>query len=685
MLVNDSGVKDSVKGGSRRDFLRKMAFGVAAATGASSLQASATAFASSDAHGGSQGSPLTGSFQGAFKEAPMLADLVKAGKLPSVDQRIPSNPRVIKPLEAVGKYGGTWHRAYRGPSDRVGPSKIVEEMLIDWDAPDTKTIGLVANLVEKWEQNADASEYVFTLRQGLKWSDGAPVTTDDVMFWYEDINQNKDIRPNADPLIRQKVGAEYKLATIVAVDATTFKVTYAAPNPLLPIAIAKTGGFPNPPAFLAPSHYLKKFHPKYASVDELTKIATEKNLPAWQALWGDAGNMEGAIAFWFKNPELPTLLPWRVTVPAPADPCVLERNPFYWQVDTEGNQLPYIDKIEHAFFESLDVVNLWVAQGKIDMQMRHMSAGSYVFLKENEAKGKYRVLNWRSASTQAYFPNQNCPDPVLAKLFATPEFRQAMNISINREEIAEIVYNGLGVGRQASPVNGSPEFDADLVKMWAEYDPKKANDLLDKLGLTKGSDGIRKRADGKALEVVVEHISPTGSPENDQHELVKGYWAAIGIRATMKAVERSLYEEHCRTGEIEIGNWGFDRSSVVKADPGRWLGTITDGPWAPTYGNWYAKAPFKQEEPPADHPIRKIWDLWDRVQVEPDEARRNALFQELLGVHKAAPMVIGVVGEIVAPQIASNAFGNTIAGYIADDTLRDYGLISPQQFYLGRA
>ncbi|NDG97016.1 MAG: hypothetical protein EBY11_03660, partial [Proteobacteria bacterium] len=298
MLVNGSGLKESVKGGSRRDFLRKMAFGVAAATGASSLQTSATAFASSDAHGGRHGSSLAGSFQGAFKEAPMLADLVKAGKLPSVDQRIPSNPRVIKPLEAVGKYGGTWHRAYRGPSDRVGPSKLVEEMLIDWDAPDTKTIGLVANLVEKWEQNADASEYVFTLRQGLKWSDGAPVTTDDVMFWYEDINQNKDIRPNADPLIRQKVGAEYKLATIVAVDATTFKVTYAAPNPLLPIAIAKTGGFPNPPAFLAPSHYLKKFHPKYASVDDLTKIATEKNLPAWQALWGDAGNMEGAIAFW---------------------------------------------------------------------------------------------------------------------------------------------------------------------------------------------------------------------------------------------------------------------------------------------------------------------------------------------------------------------------------------------------
>ncbi|NCA14266.1 MAG: hypothetical protein EBS89_09055 [Proteobacteria bacterium] len=167
--------------------------------------------------------------------------------------------------------------------------------------------------------------------------------------------------------------------------------------------------------------------------------------------------------------------------------------------------------------------------------------------------------------------------------------------------------------------------------------------------------------------------------------MVKGYWEAIGIRATMKQVERSLYEEHCRTGEIEVGNWGFDRSSVVKADPGRWLGTITDGPWAPTYGNWYAKAPFKQEEPPADHPIRKIWDLWEKVQVEPDEARRNALFQDLLNVHKAAPNVVGIVGEIVAPMIVSNAFGNVLDGYIADDTLRDYGLVNPQQFTLGKA
>ncbi len=683
MPQNHAGLGElPVKGHGRREALRRFALGAAALAAGVSAPATAHAARISEPAGPAG---AAGSFQGAFKEAPMLADLVKAGKLPPVEQRLPASPRVIKPLETVGKYGGTWRRAYRGPSDRVGPTKLVEEMLIDWEAPDPKTIGLTANFVERWEQNADASVYTFYLRPGIKWSDGTEVSTDDVMFWYEDIQLHKEIRANPVDLIRQRVGGEFKVATIVAVDKLTFTVTYAAPNPLLPIAIAKTGGFPNAPAFLSPAHYLKKFHPKYTPVEELTKLATEKNLPAWTGLWGDAGNMEGAIAFWFKNPEVPVLTPWRAVVPAPADPMVMERNPYYWQVDTDGNQLPYIDKIEHAFFESNDVFNLWIAQGKIDMQMRHVSVGSYVFLKENESKGKYRVLNWRAASTGAYFPNQNCPDPVLAKLFSTPEFRQALNVSINREEILEIVYNGLGTARQASPVNGSPEFDAALAKKWAEYDPKLANDLLDKLGLAKGSDGIRKRPDGKPLEFVVEHTAPTGSPDNDQHELVKGYWEAVGIRASMKAVERSLYEEHCRTSEIEVGTWSFDRCSVVKADPGRWLGTITDGPWAPAFGNWYTKAPFKQEEPPADHPIRKIWGLWEQVQVEPDEARRNALFQDLLGIHTAAPMVVGVVGELTAPMVASQAFGNVAGGYISDDTLRDTGLINPQQFYIGRA
>lgn len=618
-----------------------------------------------------------------YKEAPQLAQLVKDGKLPAVDQRLPESPRVLKPLEEVGQYGGTWRRAYKGLSDRWGPSKLLEEYPIEWDAPDPNTIKVTANFVEKWEQNADATEFTFHLRKGLKWSDGQEVTTDDTKFWWEDIELYKDIKPTPSNLIRQKISGEWQLAQLIIVDKYTFKVKYGAPNPLLPIQMSKSGGgLPSNPAFFAPAHYLKRFHPKYAKVDELNKLAADKKLPSWANLWGEAGNNQGPIPFWFLNPDLPVVTPWKVSKPTPADPMVMERNPYYWQVDADGNQLPYIDRIEHSFFDNQDVFDLWIAGGKIDMQGRHVGAGKYTFYKENEKKGNYRVFRWRAASTNAYFPNINCPDPVLAKLFDTPEFRQALSIAINRDEINELVWNGLGKPRQASPVVGSPEYDAELEKMWAEYAPDKANQLLDQLGLKKGPDGIRLRPDGKPLEVTIEHTSGPGDPANDQHEQVKRYWTAIGVKTNAKYVERSLYEQHVHNGEIEIGYWGFDRASVVKADPGRWLGTIDDGPWAPTYGHWYGNSPYKKEEPPKDHPIRQIWDLWEKTQQEPDEAKRNGLFQQLLGIHKKHPWAIGVVGEMVSPFIVANNFRNFLDGFIADDTLRDSGLLNPQQFYL---
>ena len=624
-----------------------------------------------------QATPIQRAASGKFKDAPMLADQIKAGKLPPIEQRLPGNPRVLKPLEAVGQYGGTWRRAYRGLSDRVGPTKLLEEFLIEWDIPDPKTIKVIANFAEKWEQNGDATEFTFYLRKGLKWSDGSEVTTDDVKFTWEDIQLFKDIKPTPDVIVRQRVGTEYKNATLTIVDKQAFTIKYAAPFPLLPITIAKRGD-----SIVRPAQYLKKFHPKYVSVDELNKIAADRKVAGWPDLWGKAGNMEGPIPFWFINPELPVYYPWKITKPVPAEPVVMERNPYYWQVDNEGNQLPYIDTIEHSFFEQNDVLNLQVASGKIDMQGRHMTVGSYTFYKENEKKGNYRVFKWRAASTDAYFPNINTPDKVLGKLFDTAEFRQALSIAINRKDIAELVWNGLGTARQVSPINGSPEYDAELEKVWTEYDPKKANELLDKLGLTKNADGTRKRPDGQILDVTVEHTSVAGSADDDAHQQVKKYWDAIGVKTNMKFVERSLYEQRCHNAELQIGYWGFDRCSVVKADPGRWTGQIDDGPWAPAYGHWYDQNAYTKEEPPQDHPIRQIWKLWEETQSEPDEAKRSASFQQLLGIHKQHPYAIGVVGEKVSPYIVANNFGNFLDGFIGDDTLRDEGSLNPQQFFI---
>src|SRR5579859_197475 len=160
---------------------------------------------------------------GKYKEAPQLADLVKQGKLPPVDQRLPENPRVLTPIEEVGQYGGVWHRAYRGLSDRWGPTKLNEAHLIKWEAPDPNTIVIVPNALEKWEQSSDGTEFTFHFRKGLRWSDGSPVTAEDMRFWYEDIQLNKDLMPEPSYLVRQKVGDEYKMAQMTVVDDATVK------------------------------------------------------------------------------------------------------------------------------------------------------------------------------------------------------------------------------------------------------------------------------------------------------------------------------------------------------------------------------------------------------------------------------------------------------------------------------
>jgi peptide/nickel transport system substrate-binding protein len=632
--------------------------------------------------------PVPAAASGKYKEAPELAQLVQQGKLPPVEQRLPASPRVLKPLEETGQYGGVWRRGFRGLADRLAVGKLMEERLIEWDAPDPNTLRVVPNVIEKWEQSADATEFTFYLRKGIKWSDGVEITTEDVKFNWEDILGNKELVPASGLpyLDRQRVGNEWKPAALTVVDKYTWKVKYAAPNPLLPIGIAKSGGNQGHQnevftGYISPAHYLKQFLPKYAGKEKLDQLAQEKKQQSWVDLWGKGGDMTGPIGSYLLNPDLPTLNAWKMEKVLPDDPIRMVRNPYYWQVDDQGSQLPYIDAVEHSFFENAEVFNLWIAQGKIDLQNRHVEPGSFTFFKENESQGGYRVLQWRKAETEAYFPNQTTPDPALRELFAKPEFREALNLAINRKEISEVVFNGLLKPRQYSPIVGSPEYDKEMEQRWTEYDPKRANELLDQLGLKKGPDGIRLRPDGKPLEVTIEHQTAPGSPINDMHELVRRAWTAIGINTSVKAVDRALYTEHYRNGEIEVGFWGWDRASANKADPGRWLGTISDGPWAPLYGHWYEQQPWKKEEPPQDHVIRKIWDFWEKCRTEPDEAKGHAHFMEIIKIHREAPMAVGVVGEAATPWIVKNNFRNVLPGFINDDTLRDYGLINPAQFF----
>ena len=335
----------------------------------------------------------------------------------------PANPRVLKPLEETGQYGGTWRRAFRGLADRLAVGKLMEERLIEWDAPDPNT--LKRHPERRREVGAERRRH----RVHLLPAQGHQVVgrrrgdhrRRQVLVGRHPSGTRSSCRHPALPYLdRQRIGNEWKPADADDRRQVHLEGEVPGPNPLLPIGIAKSGGNHGAPerglhrASSRRRHYLKQFQPKYANggKEDLDKMAQEKKLQSWVDLWGKGGDMDGPIGQLPAQPgpaDAQRLEDRRRCLPA--DPIRMVRNPYYWQVDDQGNQLPYIDAVEHAFFENAEVFKLWIAQGKIDCQNRSVDVGAYTFFKENESKGDYRVLHWRSASTETYFPNQNTPGP----------------------------------------------------------------------------------------------------------------------------------------------------------------------------------------------------------------------------------------------------------------------------------
>ena len=279
------------KGMSRRHFLQMMAGGAAAAVAVSVSPLSVAA-----------AQEMT------YQEAPMLADLVASGALPPVAERIPSNPRVVTPLDEIGQYGGTLRRAWKGISDRWGPTKLNEEMAIEWDIPDTETVnrGRQLHLGLGAERRRDGI-HLHAARRYQAGQMVMPFTTDDVKFWYDEYYMGE--------LQAQEVTLTLGGVPMVIeiIDPLTWKATFPKPNPLLPLFIAKlTLGEQAGPTMAAPMHYLSQYIPHLTTDQSLIDAAMAKNdVDTWQQLHGDGSIVpEGPILAWYKNPERPVINAW---------------------------------------------------------------------------------------------------------------------------------------------------------------------------------------------------------------------------------------------------------------------------------------------------------------------------------------------------------------------------------------
>ena len=598
-----------------------------------------------------------------FHEAPALADLVQQGELPPVQERIGSDPLVIEPVREIGNYGGIWRRGFSGPADFWNGYRCCgHDRILFWDY--TGNI-VVPNVAKGWEISEGGRIFTIFLRRGMKWSDGHPFTADDFMFWYEDIYQHDELVPTKTPIlaIGDKPGRMEK------VDDSTIRFVFSQPYYVFLDMLAGAtalgghsyqgrslmGGF-------APKHYLQQFHPRYVgqeAVDQLVKAAGYDNWASFMRFIND----------WSLNPDLPTVTAWQTTRPINTPTWVLERNPYFYMVDTAGNQLPYIDKVVLTLAENLEVLNLRAIAGEYHYQSRHIDISKLPVFLENQRRGSYTVsLDPADSGCDAclFFNQTYDADPEIATWLQNRDFRIALSHGIEREQLNEAFWLGLGTSgsqvlAESSPYNPGPEYRT----MHSTYDPQRANQMLDALGLTrKDSQGYRLRTDGKGrLRLEMATVGGQFLQFTQIAEMIREQWGKIGIQADVNEIERSLAITRVGANELQIHLWQNDGTEHPFTFPAHLFPFTPSGLGGsnigPLWSRWFRTNGVQGREP--TDPMKKLMALWKQGFTVPD-AQRIEIGKEIWRLAVEQQWALGTVGLSPAGmgvRIVSNRLGNS--------------------------
>jgi len=585
-----------------------------------------------------------------YKEAPMLAELVQAGKLPPVDERLPEEPFVVGPGVLIpeedlpdwtpGRYGGT----LRGAHFRVGWDPDVFVMMNEPPlmAPGIGVQGIRGNVLKDFEVSDDNRVFTFYMRKGLKWSDGEPVTTEDVRFTYEDIYLNEDLTPVFPARFRTGGDPSGEPMTLEIIDDYTFRISFPEPYGgfLRQLTIEKWVGYS---VLLRPAHYLKQFHPKYTPMEKLKPLLAEQNLEEDQ--WPQFFNLKDCVNWELTRPEcigFPVLTPW-MGVKGPEGVLTFERNPYYFKVDTEGQQLPYIDKIVTVLVENAEAVTLKILTGEVDFMRETTALAKLPLYKESEDKAGFRVvLLDMHVDPTGLILNQTYDDPLWRSLVQDIRFRQAISLAINREEIIESVY--FNFASLPTKTNGE----------YAQYDPERANALLDELGLTqRDADGYRLGPNGEELTILLEH----GAHAPDiplVAELIAEHLKEVGLKVLVKQIDPQLWSQRGAANELMTTvMWHNDRGW----DNRRTVQPLCQGQGSRLWCLWRNTGGQEGEEPPDW--VKKGFELnarrWAAV---PGSDEYNQIVEEEYAWWRENLPLINMAENVKYAMIVSKRLGN---------------------------
>jgi len=622
--------------------------------------------------------PVT--YQGEYKEAPSLAELVKAGKLPPVEQRLPKNPYVV-PHKWVqqGKYGGKIEML-NSSSDDWGTTHFIQESMYGHSPlrylNDGLTIG--PGLAESWESNEDATVWTFHFREGLKWSDGHPWTVDDILFWWEDMVLNDEIPEGPPDDMRSGKGTIGKMKKI---DDYTLQLIFDAPAPVTPERLAAWVNRGIGPTWMAPKHYAKQFHKKYNP--NVKKNWTED----FAFPWGKAVDFTA-------NPDCPTMTGWKLKEYKKGQYSIWERNPYYWCIDKWGNQLPYIDNLIMRNILDPEVLKLKFTQGAADFVhggFEPISPADYALLKQSEQKGDYQMIFWDSGSGTGsiFFFNHDYPDAKMRELIRNPKFKQALSHAYNREAVRKLVYLDTGEVTTGTLSPKGVNFNINdegrkLYEQWRdsylEYNPDKAKQILDEIGVVdKDGDGWREMPDGSKLVVYLDYQAdtPQGGEHMRKNEQLAADWKAIGINAKLNPIPPTGWGDRWNSGKLmSTTTWEVGDNSIL-IYPG-WVVPVEPAHWAPLHGAFFQVIgtpkqnqqkninPWKRNPPrigPFDkeffEPVKTLWDLYNKARVEVDRMKRISLEWQIMKLHiEQGPFFLGVVANWPRVELVKNGLKN---------------------------
>lgn len=608
-----------------------------------------------------------------YKEAPMLAELVKAGKLPPVEERLPveEDIDVVEVVDEIGQYGGTWYTVTWDPTI-PNIKMILYDPPIRWK-PDYS--GYEPGLAKEFSWSEDGTQVTLKFRRGVKWSDGEPFTMEDLKFWWEDLANNPDYKAIQVPWWGFKSTGEPM--DVEFPDDYTMVMTWDKPQWITPYILAQ--GFWEWEPLMKPKHYLKQFHPKYNPDSDYETLEDMDK--------------------WWENPDYPTLFAWHTVEYIPGERAVLERNPYYWKVDPAGNQLPYIDRIDIAIVTDPEVRFLQLSQGQYTASFRGGSDDPRhipILLEQAEAKG-YRVLTgWMNGAGgwPCWLINQDyVEDEEIRDLLRDKNFRKGLSHAMNRERLVDVVWEGIGTPQQATISPQSWHFQSPegqkIFQEWqqadAEYDPELAKELFEKAGFVdQDGDGWRDLPSGKPFELILDLGSWGGEIVSiDSTEAFKEDLEAVGIKVIVNNLigqpewdlrqrEGKYMLRNCHASEVDI--WTYPD----------WIFPVRDNRAWPMEGKWRQTGGAEGWEPEPGSPAARLQALYDQGLSEPDVQKRHEIVWEAIRIHiEEGPFTLGAAGDQPMPVVVKKNFCNVPeTGILGPWAPGSPGNKHPEQFFI---